>query len=109
LHGRGANMNNKFKLKPGETKVIDVEGKKYKIFCDLFSNHNHDEKPLYYYHDEMKGNDLVATVESDDHPPYNSPYSNTITADWTVFREEVIINFSKKDDYLVVTIATDKK
>jgi hypothetical protein len=57
----------------------------------------------------MKGNDLVATVESDDHPPYNSPYSNTITADWTVFREEVIINFSKKDDYLVVTIATDKK
>lgn len=102
-------MDNKFQLKPGETKVIKVVGKKYQISCDLFSNHNHEEKPLYYYHDQMKENDLVATVESDDSPPYDSPYSSTVTTNWHVFRENAIIHFSKKDDCLEVNIEMDEK
>ncbi len=97
-------MAQKFKLKPGEMKSIETAGKTYQISCDLFTNHDHKKKPIYYYHDKMKDEDFVATVEGNDCPPYDSPYSNTVDAYWSVFREKTVIHFAKKQGHLEVEI-----
>ena len=97
-------MTQKFQLKPGEMKTVETAGKTYQINCNLFKKHDHKNKPIYYYHDEMKEDDFVATVEGDDSPPYDSPYSSTVDTNWSVFRENAIIHFAKKKDHLEVTV-----
>ena len=97
-------MSKTFQLKPGEMKVVETAGKKYQISCDLFKDHDHKKKPIYYYHYKMKEDDFVATVEGNDSPPYDSPYSNTVDKNWIVFREKSIINFAKREDRLDVEV-----
>ena len=97
-------MTLKFDLKIGEVKTYEKSGKKYQVSCDFFKNHDHKNKPIYYYHDSQKDDDLVATVEGNDFPPYDSPYSSEVKANWSVCRENIIIHFTKKKDCLHVEI-----
>ncbi len=94
----------KFNLKIGETRFHTKDDKEYKIACDLFKNHDHKDKPIYYYHDGMKDDDIVATVEGNDSPTYDSPYSTTVKDRWTVFRENVVIEFKRNGNSLDVQI-----
>ncbi len=52
----------------------------------------------------MKDEDLVATVEGDDEPDYDSPYSNTVDKRWVVFREKITIIFEKEENKLLVKV-----
>ncbi len=97
-------MSKKFQLKPGEIKTVQTAGKEYQISCALYKNHDHKKKPIYYYHEEMKEDDFVATVEGNDCPPYDSPYSSTVDVNWSVFRENTIIHFAKKEEHLEVKV-----
>jgi len=97
-------MPQNFNLKIGEVKTYENADKKYRISCDIFKNHDHKNKPIYHYHDGQKDDDLVATVEGNDCPKYDSPYSSEVKKEWIVYRENVIIHFTKKAGYLEVKI-----
>ena len=87
-----------FKIKPKETKNIELDNKKYQISCNFFKEHNHKNKPLYYYHDKIKEDDLVVTIEEENCEPYDSPYSSTVNTVWNVCRKTHAFNFIKKED-----------
>ncbi|MBU0981946.1 hypothetical protein KKC94_04615 [Patescibacteria group bacterium] len=97
-------MITKFDLHIGEMKTYERHGKYYKISCDLFKDHDHKNKPIYYYHEGQKADDIVATVEANDNPPYDSPYSSEVHGNWIVFRANVVIHFIKKKNGLRVEI-----
>ncbi|MFA5792619.1 MAG: hypothetical protein WC897_01975 [Candidatus Gracilibacteria bacterium] len=97
-------MIQKFDLKIGEVKTHEKSGKKYEISCDFFKDHDHKNKPIYHYHDDQKEDDIVATVEGNDCPPYDSPYSSEVKRKWIVYRENLIIRFTKKKTYLQIEI-----
>ena len=93
-----------FKLYPGEGyRYKHKSGRLYNLTCDFFSDHDHKKRPLYYYGEEQKSGDLVATVEGRD-APYDSPYCSIVEGNWTVFRRDIIIYFSRVGDYLLVEI-----
>lgn len=91
-------MLQKFTLGIGESKTHVQGGKIYQISCSTFKNHDHKNKPLYHYHDEIRDDEIISTVEGNDNPPYDSPYSSSVTGEQIVFRENIIIRFTKNDD-----------
>jgi len=97
-------MGATFDLKIGEMKTYEKGDKQYKISCDLFKDHDHDGKPIYYYHDSQKDDDIVATVEGNDDPPYDSPYSSEVVGKWSVHRSNAVIHFTRKENHLKVEI-----
>lgn len=95
-----------FSLHPGEGyRYKHKSGRIYNLMCDLFKDHDHKKKPLYYYYSEekCKSDDIVAIVEGRD-APYDSPYCAVVTGNWTVFRKDIIISFSRVKNYLQVEI-----
>ena len=97
-------MIEKFNLKIGENKIIKRGNIEYRVSCSIFKDHDHKNKPLYLYNDKIKEDDIVATVEGNDSPPYPSPYSSEVKESWGVFRKNVIISFVKKNNGLLVAI-----
>lgn len=93
-----------FNLQPGEGyRFKHKSGRLYNLMCDFFKDHDHKKRPLYYYGEEQKPDDIVAIVEGRD-KPYESPYCSIVDGNWTVFRKDIIIYFSRVKSFLHVEI-----
>ncbi len=93
----------KFNLKPGERRAFEHEGVHYTVGLDLFSEHDHEKYPLYYYPkpiEEENPNLFVLWIEDDanDMFRYNSPYTGSIEGSWFVcrFNVDLVCNKLKK-------------
>ena len=91
-----------FKLKIGETISCELNGSEYKFSCSIFKDHDHKNLPLYYYHDSIKPEDLVASIEELNSQPYPSPYSCEVDSTWSVNRNTASITFTKGINGFVV-------
>jgi len=78
-----------FSFHLGESEIFEgPSGDKYVLSATLFSEHDHERKPLYYYYDSIRADDVVLCFEDNLHDErYSSPYAGIIGKYLEVFRK----------------------